>query len=91
MIAGNASSASVTIEMIRSTQPRKYPAIMPSVVPDDEADDDARDGDDQRDAGAVHAAGEHVAPEAVGAEPEVVAGAEAVVRRPPAPAGRGAG
>ena len=46
---------------------------------DDQADDDAGDADDQRDPGAVDAAGEDVAAEAVAAEPEVGARAEGVV------------
>ena len=52
---------------------------MPRAVPERATDDDADHADDERDAGAVDAAGEHVAADAVTAEPEVPARAEGVV------------
>ena len=70
--------------------PRRYPLTMPTAVPQMSPIDDAGHADQQRDAGAVDAAGEDVPSVAVAAEPEVgartvgvVAGAvEAAVREP---------
>ena len=79
MIAGKASRASTKIDDHAVDPAAEVAADHAERGADDEADHDAGDGDDQRDAGAVDAAGEHVATEAVGAEPEVVAGTEGVV------------
>ena len=80
-IAGKASRESTRIDTDAVDPAAEVAGEHAQRPADEESDEDARAGDRERDPGAVDAPGEHVAADAVGAEPEFVARSEGEVAR----------
>ena len=68
-MAGTTRNRSVSRMRSWSTQPPKYPATAPQMVPDQRRQQGHRETDLQRDLAGVEHLGQRVAPELIGSEP----------------------